>query len=71
MVKRHLANKLEYPDRPVTYAIPYDGNESLRPETQAMLNIFMMGRPKKLGGISGWFQTPLQRHVRDDLSSAW
>ena len=32
MVKRHLANKLKYPDRPVTYAIPYDGNESLRPD---------------------------------------
>ncbi len=47
MAKRHLANKMRYPDRPPTYGIPYEGIEDLRPEVQQNLKIFMMGLPKK------------------------
>ncbi|MEP1596219.1 MAG: sulfatase-like hydrolase/transferase [Halieaceae bacterium] len=47
MAKRHLANKMKYPDRPMTMGIPYEGIEDLRPETQNMLKIFLAGMPKK------------------------
>ncbi|TNF98077.1 MAG: sulfatase, partial [Gammaproteobacteria bacterium] len=47
MAKRHMAYKKKYPDRPPTMAIPYEGIENLRPETQQMLKIFMAGLPQK------------------------
>lgn len=34
MVKRHMAFKQKYPDRPPTHAIPYEGIENLRPESK-------------------------------------
>jgi arylsulfatase len=47
MVKRHMAYKQKYPDRPPTYGMPYEGIESLRPETQEVLRVFVLGRPGK------------------------
>jgi arylsulfatase len=47
MVKRHMAYKVKYPDRPPVYAMPYEGIEDLRPETQELLRIFALGRPGK------------------------
>jgi arylsulfatase len=47
MVKRHMAYKKKYPDRPPTYGVPYQGIEDLRPETQQMLKIFLAGLPGK------------------------
>ena len=47
MVKRHIAYKKKYPDRPPTYGMPYEGIEDLRPETQEVLRIFALGRPSK------------------------
>ncbi|MDX1389278.1 MAG: sulfatase, partial [Acidobacteriota bacterium] len=45
MVKRHMAYKKKYPDRPPVYAMPYEGIEDLRPETLELLRIFALGRP--------------------------
>jgi len=47
MVKRHMAWKQKYPDRKPTYGIPYEGIENLRPETKKLVEIFMVGLPKK------------------------
>ncbi|MEP4486824.1 MAG: sulfatase-like hydrolase/transferase [Halioglobus sp.] len=47
MIKRHMALKQKYPDRPMTTGIPYGGIENLRPETQYMLEIFLAGLPQK------------------------
>lgn len=47
MIKRHMAYKMKYPDRPPTYGIPYTGIENLRPETLEMLRVFALGRPGK------------------------
>lgn len=47
MVKRHMAFKMKYPDRPPVYDIPYKGIENLRPETKQLLEVFMLGLPKK------------------------
>jgi arylsulfatase len=47
MVKRHMAMKQKYPDRPPTMGMPYGGIEDLRPETQELLRIFALGMPKK------------------------
>ena len=47
MVKRHMALKQKYPDRPTTHAIPYGGIENLRPETQKLLEVFAIGLPEK------------------------
>jgi arylsulfatase len=47
MVKRHMAYKVQYPDRPPTMGMPYTGIENLRPETKELLKIFAMGMPKK------------------------
>ncbi len=47
MVKRHMAWKQKYPDRKPTYGIPYEGIEDLRPETKKLVEIFMIGLPKK------------------------
>jgi arylsulfatase A-like enzyme len=46
MVKRHMMNKQKYPDRPATYGVPYEGIEDLRPETLAMLEIFLLSNQK-------------------------
>ena len=47
MVKRHMAYKMKYKDRPPTYAMPYEGIANLRPETQQMVKIFAAGLPQK------------------------
>jgi arylsulfatase len=47
MVKRHIAYKKKYPDRPPTFGIPYEGIEDLRPETQQIVKIFLAGLPRK------------------------
>ncbi|VFQ46445.1 sulfatase-like hydrolase/transferase [Desulfoluna butyratoxydans] len=47
MVKRHMALKQKYPDRPPVFDIPYKGIENLRPETQKLLEVFMLGLPQK------------------------
>jgi arylsulfatase len=47
MVKRHMAMKMKYPDRPTVHAMPYEGIENLRPETQELLRVFAMGMPQK------------------------
>jgi arylsulfatase len=47
MVKRHLAFKQKYPDRPPTYGKPYEGIENLRPESKKLVEIFMLGLPQK------------------------
>jgi len=47
MIKRHMAFKKAYPDRPATYAKPYEGIENLRPESKKLVDIFMLGLPQK------------------------
>ena len=47
MIKRHMAFKQKYPDRPATYGIPYTGIENLRPESKKVVEIFMLGLPQK------------------------
>lgn len=47
MIKRHMALKQKYPDRPPVYDVPYKGIENLRPETKKLLEVFMLGLPKK------------------------
>lgn len=47
MVKRHMAFKQKYPDRPATHGIPYEGIENLRPESKKVVEIFMLGLPQK------------------------
>ena len=47
MVKRHMAFKYKYPDRPATHGIPYTGIQNLRPETKKVVEIFMLGLPQK------------------------
>jgi hypothetical protein len=47
MVKRHMALKQKYKDRPPTHAKPYEGIESLRPESKKIVEIFMLGLPQK------------------------
>lgn len=47
MVKRHMAMKKKFPDRPPTYGVPYAGIEDLRPETRELLRVFALGMPKK------------------------
>jgi arylsulfatase len=47
MVKRHLAFKQKYPDRPPVYDVPYKGIENLRPESKKAVEIFMLGLPQK------------------------
>lgn len=47
MVKRHMAYKQKYPDRPAVHDIPYKGIENLRPETIKLREIFMLGLPQK------------------------
>ena len=47
MVKRHMAFKQKYPDRPPTYGKPYTGIENLRPESKKIVEIFLLGLPQK------------------------
>jgi arylsulfatase len=47
MIKRHMAMKQRYPDRKPTYGVPYEGIEDLRPETQNMVEIFLLSALKK------------------------
>jgi len=47
MIKRHMAYKMKYPDRPPVYGMPYGGIEDLRPETRELLRVFALGRPGK------------------------
>ena len=47
MVKRHMAFKMKYPDKPPTYGIPYTGIQNLRPESKRAVEIFMLGLPQK------------------------
>ena len=47
MIKRHLAFKQKYPDRPPTHGVPYTGIENLRPESKKAVEIFMLGLPQK------------------------
>ena len=47
MIKRHMGYKMKYPDRGPTYGKPYAGIENLRPETQELLRVFVLGRPGK------------------------
>jgi hypothetical protein len=47
MVKRHMAFKQKYPDRPAVHDMPYKGIENLRPESKKAVEIFMLGLPKK------------------------
>jgi len=47
MVKRHMAFKKKYPDRPATHAKPYEGIENLRTESKKIVEIFMLGLPQK------------------------
>jgi len=47
MVKRHMAFKQKYPDRPATHGVPYEGIENLRPESKKVVEIFMLGLPQK------------------------
>jgi len=46
MIKRHLAFKRKYPDRPATHGKPYTGIENLRPESKRAVEIFMLGLPQ-------------------------
>ena len=43
MVKRHLAHKKQYPDRPGTHAEPYEGIENLRPESIKLVEMLDAG----------------------------
>jgi arylsulfatase len=47
MIKRHMAMKMRFPDRPPIHDMPYGGIENLRPETQELLRIFALGMPSK------------------------
>ncbi len=47
MVKRHLAYKQKYPDRPPVHDMPYGGIDNLRPESKKIVEIFMLGLPQK------------------------
>jgi arylsulfatase A-like enzyme len=42
MMKRHLGWKQKYPDREQGHGIPYGGIENLRPETQELVDAFIM-----------------------------
>ncbi len=47
MVKRHMAMKQKYPDRPMVKDMPYGGIEDLRPETRELIRVFALGMPGK------------------------
>jgi arylsulfatase len=43
MIKRHMAYKKQYPDKPETHAKPYEGIENLRPESKNLVDMFYTG----------------------------
>jgi arylsulfatase len=47
MIKRHQAFKQKYPDRQPGMDVPYGGIENLRPETKALVETFLAGKPAK------------------------
>ncbi len=47
MIKRHMALKQKYPNRPATYGKPYEGIENLRPESKKLVEIFLLGLPQE------------------------
>ena len=47
MIKRHMALKKKYSNRPATYAKPYEGIENLMPESKQLVEIFLLGLPQK------------------------
>jgi arylsulfatase len=47
IVKRHMATRQQYPDRKPVTAVPYEGIENLRPETQALVEHFLAVKPAK------------------------
>ena len=47
MIKRHMAYRQKYPDRPPVHDIPYEGIENLRPETIKLVELFLLGLPQK------------------------
>jgi len=46
MIKRHMALKKKYPNRPPTHGMPYEGIENLRPETKKLVEVFKLGQPQ-------------------------
>lgn len=46
MAKRHMIQKQIYPDRKPTYGIPYQDIENLRPETQKIMDLFLISMGK-------------------------
>ena len=46
MMKRHMGMKQRYPDREPVRAMPYEGVENLRPETQRMVDAFKAAKKK-------------------------
>jgi hypothetical protein len=47
MIKRHLAFKKKYLDRPSTHGKPYEGIEYIKAESKKIVEIFMLGLPQK------------------------
>ena len=47
MVKRHMALKQKYPDRPTVHAKTYEGIENLKSESKKAVEIYMLGLPQK------------------------
>jgi arylsulfatase len=47
MVKRHMGMRQKYPDREPVHAVPYEGIENLRPETQDLVKAFLAGKAGK------------------------
>ena len=47
VVKRHMGIRQKYPDREPFHAVPYEGIENLRPETQDLVKAFLAGKAGK------------------------
>jgi len=47
MIQRHMELKRNYPIRPPTHAMPYEGIENLRPETKKIVEVFKLGQVQK------------------------
>ncbi len=47
MIQRHMELKRNYPNRPPTHAMPYEGIENLRPETKNIVEVFKLGQAQK------------------------
>ena len=46
MIERHIAMRQKYPDREMPHAKPYEGIENLRPETEALVELFYASSAK-------------------------